>query len=142
MTATTTCENSRCSHAIEREPGQPGRPRKYCSASCRSAAYRERVRLAEEAAARVARLVSARALAARALPLAERASGQLATQASVVFRSAADASAGRGELVGALAELDRLVTGLRHHAVQYRDAADEAATLAAFSVAVSAGGRR
>ncbi|HEY2640912.1 MAG TPA: hypothetical protein VGI66_13645 [Streptosporangiaceae bacterium] len=55
----------------------------------------------------------------------------VASQADEVFRAATDDQDGRGELAAALAGLHRMVSRLEQHATGYRDAADEAAELAA-----------
>jgi hypothetical protein len=129
MTATTEtrCTWRSCGQPVKR--AGTGRPPRYCSATCRQAAHRERVRQAEAAAARAARLASARAAAARALPLARKATGQLAEQARVVFLAAADDQAGRAGLSAALRGLDRRAARLRQCGEEYRNAADEVAAL-------------
>jgi|HubBroStandDraft_6_1064221.scaffolds.fasta_scaffold00231_15 hypothetical protein len=130
MTATTAtaCEYAPCSQVIER--AATGRPPRYCGPNCRQAAHRERVRLAEEAAARAARLASARATTRAAFPRAEGYVSSVGDLAAEAFRVMADDQSGRPVMWAAFRELHRCVDAFERVALEYQDAADEAAALA------------
>jgi len=110
---------------------QTGRPALYCSALCRQAAYRGRVRQAEQAA-RIARdLAAAQATAARLWPQLETASLDVSeTAAAVLSYAAAEDEADRGALAWKLGELRAAVGELERLALGYRQAARIAETLA------------
>jgi len=116
--------------------GQPltvaatGRRPRYCSANCRQAARRARVRAAEEAAARAARLAEARAAASRLWRPMEAAVRDVPDLAALVLSCAADPGRPRADLSDAISRLDQAAAGLARMARDYRDNSDLARRLA------------
>lgn len=128
-TAAQRCEYRPCSRVIER--AATGRPPRYCSANCRQAAHRERVRQAEDAERRAAELADARVTAARLWPLLEEASNDVAETASAVLSYAAhEDPEDRGALEFKLGELRAGAGELERLARGYRLAEERAAELA------------
>jgi hypothetical protein len=102
-----------------------GRRARYCGPNCRQAARREKVRAAEETAARAARLADARATAARLSgPLEETGFRTVADLAALVYAAAADPGRPRADLDQAIRDLDHATGRLAGIAREYRDAAD------------------
>jgi hypothetical protein len=127
------CAGPSCSRPLE--PAATGRPGRYCSAACRQAAHRGRIRQAEEAAARAAWLADANARARRARPMIGECRADAAEWLAEVAGSAADPQIGRPALVAALAELHHHVARLERAALAYKDAtSDAAAAIAAHDV--------
>ena len=125
-----TCAGPDCRRKVE--PRQTGRPARYCSASCRQAAHRARVRAAEDAAARAAQLAEAKATTARLRrPLEEAGFRTVADHAANVYASACDPGLPPADLDRAVAQLHLAAEELAVLARDYRHAADEAARLSA-----------
>ncbi len=96
------CAGPQCSRLVPHR--QTGRPGRYCSPLCRQAAYRERVRLAEQAGRRARELADAQANASRLWPQLEIASLDVSeTAAAVVSYAAMEDEADRGALCGSSA---------------------------------------
>jgi hypothetical protein len=117
--------------------GQPlaraatGRRPRYCSANCRQAARRARVRAEEEAAARAAQLAGARATASRLWrPLEGAAYHDVPDLAALVLSCAADLDRPRAELSDAVSRLDHAAASLARMAREYRDNSELARRLA------------
>jgi hypothetical protein len=122
------CANPDCRAVIEPRP--TGRPARYCGAACRQAAHRGRVRAAEDAAERAARLAGAKATVARLRrPLEEAGFRTVADHAANVYASAADPGLDVADLDQSLAQLRLAVEELAVLARDYRHAADAAAWL-------------
>jgi predicted ATPase with chaperone activity len=122
----TRCAGPLCLRDVE--PRATGRPARYCSATCRQAAHRDRVRQAEAAADIARRLESARAAAAVAFPQIDMYAGHAEMSAREVAGLAA-AGADRAALAAALGELHRAASALERVTRDYRAAADLAAAL-------------
>ncbi len=117
--------------------GQPltraatGRRSRYCSANCRQAARRARVRAEEEAAARAAQLAEARAITGRLWrPMEAAAFHDVPDLAALVLSCAADLNRPRADLHDAIGRLDDAAAGLARMAREYRAAAELARRLA------------
>jgi hypothetical protein len=118
------CANPACARPLmQRATGRPGR---YCSASCRQAAYRDRLRQADRAARDAQRLVDARADMARLWPQLETASLDAAETAAAVLSYVAIED--EADLEWKLRELRREIDRLERLALAYRRAAELAET--------------
>jgi hypothetical protein len=109
-----------CSAAIPR--AATGRPARYCGVNCRQAAHRERVRQADEAAARARALADARTRARRTLPLIAESRADARAWLQEAAGSAADPGLDQGAVVAAFAELRAHVDRMERAALAYRDA--------------------
>jgi hypothetical protein len=128
------CAGRQCSRQVPRR--QTGRPGRYCGALCRQAAYRERVRLAEQAERRARELAAAQANASRLWPQLEMASLDVSeTAAAVVSYAAVEDEADRGALAWKLRQLREEVARLEQAALGYRQAAELAESLTAGTAA-------
>jgi len=115
------CAGPHCGRPIER--AATGRPGRYCSASCRQGAYRERERRAEEVRRRAADLADARRAVALIWPRLETASLDVSEDAgSVLNYAAVEDPADRGALAYKLAELRAHVDRLERLALDFRRA--------------------
>lgn len=124
------CASPLCSRPVVRP--LTGRPGRYCSPTCRQAAYRARARAAEMAARDAERLAAARAAMSRLWPQLEIASlGAAETAATVLSYAAVEDEADRGALEWKLGELRQEVDELERLALGYRRAAEQVAELSA-----------
>ena len=128
------CAGPQCSRPVPHR--QTGRPGRYCGALCRQAAYRERVRLAEQAERHAPELAEAQATAARLWPQLEIASLDVSeTAAAIVSYAAVEDEADRGALAWKLGQLRDEVARLERLALGYRQAAELAEVLTAGTAA-------
>jgi hypothetical protein len=112
-----TCKGPACTRTLASQP--TGRPPRYCSHACRQAAYRERLRIAEQARERAAQLAAARATMTRLAPqLGQRAAqgnDLMAAVARAATSGTPDALAhALGQLQAATSQLARLGQDYQH----------------------------
>jgi hypothetical protein len=103
-----------------------GRPGRYCSAACRQAAHRERVRQAQAVADHAAALADARAAVAVLWPQIEPAGNAVAELAADIAPYVAERG---GTMLRVLAELRGRVDQLERLAVDFGAAMDRADAL-------------
>lgn len=118
------CQGPACTRPLP--PRKPtGRPLDYCSPACRQAAYRDRLRIAEEARQRAAQLTTARATMTRLGPQLARLAAQGNDLMAAVARAATSGTP--DGLAHALGQLQAAASQLGHLAQDYQHARSQAA---------------
>jgi hypothetical protein len=134
------CDGPACSRPLV--PRSTGRPGRYCSATCRQGAYRDRARRAEQERRRAGDLADARRAVALLWPRVEAAGldvGEIAER--VVSYAAEERPEDRGALVLQLGELRRVTDRLERLALDFRRADELAEALIAAAGTADCQGR-
>jgi hypothetical protein len=121
------CARPQCSRLVPHR--QTGRPARYCSALCRQAAYRERVRQAEQERRRAQGLAEAQATAARIWPefeaaILDQSDGLAALQSYAAAGGRDGRDAAEWKLAELLSGLDLLRRLMRAYCQSSADVAD------------------